>query len=160
MLRKNLLRATIFIGVYALVCLSQMTSPLGPYGNIPISTAGNTAVGTATIAANQLMGILTGTPVAAATYTTDTATNICSMFPFVGAQSVNNWNYDFYVKNTSAGANTITFAGGAGVTLVGTGTAAQNFLRHFKIVLNACPVPGTTSPTAAVQLISLETTAF
>jgi hypothetical protein len=133
---------------------AQQTQPIGPYGFIP--WVANTAGDTATIKAYQLTGLLVGTPTAAATYTTDTATNLCSLFPFVGSQNASNWGWDLYLKNTSGGAFTITMAAGAGVTLVGTGTAAQNNLRHFKVVLTCCP----PNATAAASLYSLETSAF
>jgi len=135
--------------------VSAQTQILGPYGQIPILTA-NVAADTATLAPFQMTGILTGTPTAAATYTTPTATALCALFPFVQTQAASNFWWDLYIKNTSAGAFTITPAGGSGVTLVGTGTASQNQLRHFKVVLNECRV----GATAAAQLISLETSAF
>lgn len=144
--------------VLLLMCLSvaglfAQTQPLGPYGNIPVNTA-NTAIDTATLSVGQMAGVLTGTPTAAATYTTPSATALCALFPFVASGNAQNWNYDWLVKNTSLGANAITLAGGSGVTLVGTGTAAQNAARHFKVVFNTC------TGTPAVQLISLETSAF
>lgn len=141
---------------------AQLFYPLGPYGNLGFSNS--TFINTATIPAYALVGLSTGTPTAGATYTTDTATNICSLFPFVGSQAAGaggaNFSWDWYVKDTSAGAFTITAAGGSGVTMVGTGTATQNQMRHFKFVLNACPPVGLTVPTAAVTFYSLETAAF
>lgn len=148
-----MVKRLFFIAFLAGAAFAQRV-PLGPYGNIPVNLTDNVAVGTIALVAGQMTGILTGTPVAGATYTTPTATVLCSMFPFVGSSNNINWSYDWIVKNTSAGANTITLAGGSGVTLVGTGTAAQNFVRHFKINFRSCGV------TPAVQLISLETTAF
>lgn len=131
------------------------SQPIGPYGVMPWLTA-NTAADTATLSAFQMVGILTGTPTAAANYTTPTATALCAMFPFVAAQAASNFHWSLYVKNTSAGANTITFVAGSGVTLVGTGTVAQNNVRQFEVVLNECRV----GSTAAAQLISLNTSAF
>lgn len=141
--------------------LAQLQFPLGPYGNFGFF---NTAqINTTTIPAFQMVGMVTGTPTAAANYTTDTAVNICSLFPFVGAANLSgasNFAWDWYVKNTSAGAFTITVLGGTGVTVTGTATAAQNNMRHFKMVANACPPAGLTVPTAAITAFSLETAAF
>jgi hypothetical protein len=84
------------------------------------------------------------------------------LFPFVASSGALGWNYDWYIWNNSLGAFTITAIGGSGVTLVGTGTVAQNFVRHFKVVLNSCQTisPQGTALVPAVQLISLETAAF
>lgn len=146
----------------ALVLLAQQVQPLGPYGNIPWNSANTIAsTSTATLSAYQMTGLLTVTGTTGMTLTTDTATNICALFPFVGNNAAQNWAYDFYVED-SGGSGTTTFAGGSGVTLVGTGTVVGggNDVRHLKVVLNACPVSGGVTPTAAVQLISLETSAF
>ena len=136
------------------VLIGQQTMPLGPYGNLPFTDA-NTAIGTATISGSQLVGLLVGTPVAAANYTTDTAANLCSLFPFVGTQNATAFAWDLQIKNTSGGANTITVLGGTGVTVVGTATVAQNQVRLFKFVVSGC---GGASPAARVY--SLETAAF
>jgi len=135
--------------------VSAQTQILGPYGQIPILT-GNTATDTTTLSPFQMTGLLTGTPTAGANYTTPTATALCALFPFVQTQAASNFWWDLYIKNTAGGAFTITPVAGSGVTLVGTGTAAQNQVRHFKVVLNECRVGSTT----AAQLISLETSAF
>lgn len=146
------LLATLF--AFIAVPLHAQQAPLGPYGNIPWNVSGNTAIDTATLVVGQMTGLLTGTPTGAANYTTPSATAICALFPFVASQSAQNWQYDWYVKNTSLGANTITVVAGSGVTVVGTGTATQNNLRHFKIVLNTC------NGTPAVQVVSLELAPF
>jgi hypothetical protein len=131
---------------------AQLSYPLGPYGNLGFT---NTAfVNTATIPAFAMVGIVTGTPTAGATYTTDTATNLCALFPFVATQNAQQFSWDWYIKNTAGGAFTITAAGGTNVTLSGSGTAAQNNMRHFKIILTGC----TGTPT--VFMYSLETAAF
>lgn len=134
---------------------AQQVQPIGPYGNIPW-IASNTATDTATLSASQMTGILVGTPTAAATYTTDTAANLCALFPFVANSAANSFNWSWVVKNTSAGANTITVAAGTGVTVSGTATAAQNNLRRFQIVLNECRA----GKTAAATVYSLETAAY
>lgn len=136
------------------VLTSHAAAPILQYGVLPWNTA-NTAIDTAALSVGQVTGsaILVGTPTAGATYTTPTATALCAQFPFLGNRANNRWSYDWYVKNTSLGANTITLAGGTGVTLVGTGTAAQNTTRHFRIIFTSCTTP-------AVQLLSLDTAAF
>jgi hypothetical protein len=139
--------------------LAQLNYPLGPYGNAGFS---NTALtNTTTVPAFSMVGLVTGTPTAGATYTTDTALNLCSLFPFVGLQTAGaSFSWDWYIKNTAGGAFTITVAIGTGVILSGTGTVAQNNMRHFKMVLTACPPVGLTTPTAAAIAYSLETAAF
>ena len=161
---KNISRSIAFglIAGGVVLMFAQLPAPMQQYGNIPWSTANTLAsTATATLPAQQLLGLLTVTGTTGMTLTTDTATNICSLFPFVGNSGAQNWAYDFYAKDTGASATT-TFAGGSGVTLVGTGTVVggANNVRHFKVVLNACPVNGAILPTAAVQLISLEASAF
>ena len=155
---KTILRIFLFLAVFAGMTYSVQAQrmPLGPYGQIPFRT-GNVGVGTGavTLTLDQMRGgLLTSTITGATTYTTPTATALCTLFPFLAAQNANNFSYDWYVKNTAASSIAITLAGGSGVTLVGTGTAAQSALRHFKVVFTSC------GATPAVQLISLETTAF
>ena len=147
-------RLAFLFALTAAALFAQQTMPLGVYGQIPALT-GNTAADTATLTPGQMSTLLTGTPTAAANYTTPTATNLCALFPFVQAQNANNFYWHWYIKNTSAGANTITVVAGSGVTLVGTGTAAQNNVRHFLVILTNC-----TSGSAAAQVVSLETAAF
>lgn len=143
----------------SLSAFGQQTMPLGTYGQVPTRT-GNVAADTATLVPAQMSSLITGTPTAAASYTTPTATLLCTLFPFVGASGSNNFAWDWFVKNTSAGANTITVVAGSGVTVVGTATIAQNAVKHFRIVLTACPISGSSSPTAAAQVISLGTSTF
>lgn len=142
-----------FVG---LISAYAQTAPIGPYGTLVFSQT-NTAADTATLVAGQMgQSLLTGTPTGAASYTTPTATILCRLFPFVGAQQSNNFAWDFWIKNTAGSAVAITLAAGSGVTIVGTATAAQNFVRHFKVVLTNC----TAGTTAAARIYSLETTAF
>lgn len=143
----------------ALLCCSlafgQAPAQLLSNGQLPVNLAGNVAVGTQTLGlAAFATQILTGTPTGAASYTTPTATALCTLFPFLAQNGTFDWSYDWYVVNTSGGSNTITMVVGSGVTLVGTGTAAQNFTRHFKVNFVTC------QGTPAVQLVSLETSAF
>lgn len=131
----------------ATLLLSQNRIVVGPYG---VLFRSNTATDTATLTTTQMApGILVGTPTGAATYTTPTATNLCSAFYNVGivAPGTNsNYGYDLWIRNTSGGANTITIAGGTGVTLAtgNTNTIAQNHTRLFKVVATNC-TPGGAS---------------
>lgn len=155
-IRKNRL---LLFGASALVLVvtlfAQNRLAPGPYGKIFRLT---TAADTATLTTNQIAGLLTGTPTAAANYTTPTAAQICSALPQVQQVSSgtnNNFALDFFIKNTSAGANTITVVAGAGVTATGTMTIAQNTIRHFLLVPTACPNTLTGTPTAAVTIFSV-----
>jgi hypothetical protein len=139
---------------------AQLPAPLGPYGNLGW-TITTLSTQTPTLTANQMQGEIITTFAGATTMTTDTAANICSMFPFYGnaGPSAQGFAYDLYVKSAAGNTNVIPTAG-AGVTIVGLGTNAASTVRHWKVVLNTCPIPGTTSPTAAVTMHSLETTTF
>lgn len=151
---------SVLTAVFMLVLLFSMSTlaiaqpaPLGPMGNLPFSQL-NVATDTASLVPSQMVGLLVGTPTAGATYTTPTATQLCALFPFVGASNATSFSWLFVVKNTSAGANTITLAGGTGVTLSGTGTAAQNTVRLFMIEVRGC------GGTPAALLYSLNTGSF
>lgn len=133
------------------------SAPLGPYGNLGATLWSQGTGATITVPAINMTGIATGAPGSAATYTTDTAANLCALFPFVAQQSgaSANFAWDWYLKDTS-GANAIsTFTAGSGVTLVGTGTVAANNVRHYKIVLTNC-----VAGSQAATIYSLETAAF
>ena len=132
---------------------AQSSQPLGPNGNIAWSIVA-TATNTNTLPALQMTTLTTGTPTVNTTYTTDTATHLCGLFPFVAARNALGYTWDWYLKNTAGSDLTITLAGGSGVTIVGTGTVAKNFVRHFKVNIAGC------SGTPAATLYSLETTAF
>jgi len=122
-------------------------------GVLAIGNTATSAGGAAlTVKGAQLFGMLTGTPTAGQTMTTDTAANICSALGGYGQPGF-GWSWD--VINTSAGANTITVAGGTGVTMTGTGTAAQNATRAFKWTVVNC-----TAGAQALTVQSLATGAF
>lgn len=146
--------AILTLSIFLAVLVSHAAAPILQYGVLPWNTA-NTAIDTATITVGQMTSsaILVGTPTAGASYTTPSATALCAQFPFLGNGANNRWSYDWYVKNTSLGSNTITMLAGSGVTVVGTATAAQNTVRHFRVVFTSCTTP-------AVQLLSLETASF
>lgn len=152
---KNVSKLFLVLLLAVMPVLAQFPI-LGPYGVLPVNLAGNvfTDTGSLTTAAFS-SSILTGTPTAGATYTTPSAAALCALFPFLGANNTINWSYDWYVKNTSGGANTITMSGGSGVTITGTATVAQNNVKQFKVLFRSC-----ASGSAAVVLISLGTSVF
>lgn len=132
--------------------LDDVGQTLTAYVVPPGDTAGfynfATATGTATLGA--VVGqFITGTPVAAATYTTPTATAIEAAMPSCVIGAV----YHMVIYNTSGGANTITLAGGTSVTIVGTATVAQNNGKQFLITPTNCSTP-------AVSIYSLGTSTF
>lgn len=137
----------------AVPAIAQQAAPIGPLGVLQF-TQNNTAADTIALLPSQMVGLLVGTPTAGATYTTPTATQLCQLFPFVASSNASFFNWLFVVKNTSAGANTITMAGGTGVTLRGTGTIAQSAVRIFYVEVTGC------SGTPAANLYSLMTGAF
>ena len=143
----------ILIFTLASLACAQQTMPLGFFGQVPVRT-GNVAADTITLVPGQMSTLLTATPTAAAALTTPTATLLCRLFPFVGAQGSNNFWWPWIVKNTSAGANTITITAGSGVTVVGTATIVQSSAKMFLITLTSC---GTTP---AAQVISVGTFVF
>jgi hypothetical protein len=167
-MKKNFSVYGLMAGLLMLVLMSILSirlvgqqAPIGPYGNLgwPITTI---SAQTQTLTASQMIGEVITTFAGATTLTTDTAANICSQFQFIGGSGTmpaGGWAYDWYLKSAAGNTNTVPTAG-TGVTIVGTGTNAASTVRHWKIVLNACPVPGTSSPTAAVTMHSLETSVF
>jgi len=82
---------------------------------------------------------------------TPTAAAIVAGIP--GAQVGDH--FDFVIKNTADAAETITVTAGAGVTLSGTMTIAQNNLRKFR-----CELTNVTASSEAVTISSLGTLAF
>lgn len=160
---KRWIKETLGIGIsillaVAIILHAQQNAPLGPYGNLgwQITTASSQ---TPTLTGNMMIGELITTFGGATTATTASAVDICSLFPFVGTSGSQGFAYDWYVKSAAGNTNVIPTAG-AGVTIVGLGTNAASTVRHWKIVLNACPQPGTVLPTAAVTMHSLETSTF
>lgn len=124
----------------AFIITAQNRNTSSPFAVFRVSTATDTA----TLTASQVSpGLLIGTPTAGATYTTPTAAALCSFWPGIAllAPGTNtNYGYEVWVRNTSGGANTITFAAGNGVTLAtgNTNTVAQNHTRIFKFVPTSC----------------------
>lgn len=118
-------------------------------GGMPMSqafalTLPQTAADTATLTEEQIFGgLLTGTPTAAANYTTPTAALLVAALLSFG-QPVLGQSFEFSIKNTSAGANTITVVAGTGVTVTGTATIAQNAIKRFKLVVTNVDAPAVT----------------
>ena len=89
---------------------------------------------TATLTAAELLGgFIDGTPTAAATYTLPTGTLMAAALNQAGVGNA----IEFTIKNSAAGAYTITVAGGTGGTAKGTMTIAQNNTKRFMLVLTA-----------------------
>jgi hypothetical protein len=138
MLRKFIFPTIIL--AWGIVLLAQ--TPFGPYGVLPVTT-GNTATDTIVLTVGQINSqLLTGTPTAAAVYTTPSATDWCNAFPFIASSSSQNWNYDLYVKNTAAtNSNAITFTGGTGVTFVSSPSISGGHMRVLRVIFQNCTVP-------------------
>jgi hypothetical protein len=97
-----------------------------------IQMTNTTAADTATLSlAQTINAVLTATPTAAAALTTPTAAAI--LLAIAGAP-LNQVAATLIIRNTSAGANTITFTAGSGVTITGTATIAQNKEATFLII--------------------------
>lgn len=139
--------------------LAQLQYPLGPYANLGFTNGPSVTVAS-TIPAFQMVGLTTANSAGAIALTTDTATNLCNLFPFVGSQTTgaSNFAWDWYIKQTGAGSTTMV--AGTGVTVIGSGSVATVSVRHMKIQLVNCPPVGLSSPTPAVNAYSLETAAF
>ena len=100
-------------------------------------------------AAEVLNTVLTHTPTGAANDQMPTAAAIVAAIP--GCQI--NSSFRFVLRNTSAGANTITVTTNTNTTLAGTMTVAQNAVREFVGIV-------TNVTTPAVTLFSLGSGAF
>jgi len=123
-----------------------------PGGLLPgqMGLAAPTATATLT-AANSYNTIIRGVPTAAATYTTATAAAIVAA---IGGDCAVGTTFMLVVLNASAGANTITIAGGTGGTVSGVATVAQN---ASKVFLGR--VTGVTAGSEAITLYGLGSTA-
>ena len=123
-----------------------------PGGLLPgqMGLAAPTATATLT-AAHSYNTIIRGVPTAAATYTTATAAAIVAA---IGGDCAVGTTFMLVVLNASAGANTITIAGGTGVTVSGVATVAQN---ASKVFLGR--VTGVTAGSEAITLYGLGSTA-
>ena len=100
-----------------------------PGGLLPGQMGLAAPTATATLsAANSYNTIIRGVPTAAATYTTATAEAIVAA---IGGDCAVGTTFMLVVLNASAGANTITIAGGTDVTVSGVATIAQNASKVF-----------------------------
>lgn len=114
----------------------------------------NNTAGAQTYTAAQMVGspaILRRDPGAPATDVTPTATLLMTQIGL--NQSILGTGWDFYLRNVTGGANTITLSAGTGVTLSGTLTVLQNQQRWFH-----CYVTNASTP--AVQCYSMGTATF
>jgi len=91
-------------------------------------------IATVTLTAAELLGgLIDGTPIAAATYTLPTGTLMAAALNQAGIGNA----IEFTIKNSSAGAYTITTAAGDGGTGKGTLTIAQNNTKRFLLIMTA-----------------------
>ena len=120
------------------------------YAYSKITTTTENTAGNETISASELLGgyYLRDCAGANRTDTTDTAANIVAAIDNakVGTSRL------FFVKNTSDAAETLTIAGGTGVTITGTATVAQDNTKIFLVLLT-----NVTSGSEAVTLYSIGT---
>jgi hypothetical protein len=128
-----------FALILTIVPVLAQTIQQGPYGSFfRVSTAAGGAGGV-TLTVDQMVGLLIGTPTAGSTYTTPTATALCNAFPAViNAGNPSSFGLELFVVNTAGGADTITMAGGTGVTATGTLTIPQNDVKHFVLYPTSC----------------------
>ena len=147
MLRTSVLLAATLVAFVGRPARGQTGVPIGPYGNIGFNSVAFT--NSATIPASQMIGLTIGTPTQTAVYTTDTATNLCALFPAVGNSGTQNFAWDWYVKNASLQNNGafIGILAGAGVSMVGAPVVppGSNTL-DMKIQLTNC-APGSQAAT-------------
>ena len=100
-----------------------------PGGLLPGQMGLAAPTATATLStANSYNVIIRGVPAAAATYTTATAAAVVAA---IGGDCAIGTTFMVVVINASAGANTITIAGGTGVTVSGVATVVQNASKEF-----------------------------
>ena len=126
-----------------------------PGGLLPAQMNLAAPTATATLsAANSYNTIIRGVPTAAATYTTATAEAIVAA---IGGDCAVGTTFMVVVLNASAGANTITIAGGTDVTVIGVATVVQSASKvflgrvtHVTAGSEAMPLHGVGSIAAAV----------
>jgi hypothetical protein len=123
-----------------------------PGGLLPAQMNLAAPTATATLsAANSYNTIIRGVPTAAATYTTATAEAIVAA---IGGDCAVGTTFMVVVLNASAGANTITIAGGTDVTVSGVATVVQS---ASKVFLGR--VTNVTAGSEAITLYGLGSTA-
>ena len=112
----------------------------GRFGEL-FAVATITTAGAVTLTAAQLLGgvILRDPNGSARTDTTPTATLLRDA---MGYELVDNLGFMFLYRNDADAAETITLAGGTGVTISGTATIAQNNSKLFLALLtDKAPTP-------------------
>ena len=123
-----------------------------PGGLLPGQMGLAAPTATATLStANSYNVIIRGVPTAAATYTTATAAAVVAA---IGGDCAIGTTFMVVVINASAGAYTITIAGGTSVTVSGVATVAQN---ASKVFLGR--VTAVTAGSEAITLYGLGSTA-
>ena len=123
-----------------------------PGGLLPRQMGLAAPTDTATLStANSYNVIIRGVPTAAATYTTATAAAVVAA---IGGDCAIGTTFMVVVINASAGAYTITIAGGTSVTVSGVATVAQN---ASKVFLGR--VTAVTAGSEAITLYGLGSTA-
>jgi hypothetical protein len=112
-----------------------------------------TTAGAETLTAAQLIGglILRDPAGGARTDTTDTAANVVAAI----SEAVVGSSFEVIIRNDADAAETITIAGGSGVTTSGTMTIAQNNIKRFRVVLT-----NVTAASEAATIYSLGTVVF
>lgn len=88
---------------------------------------------------------------------TDTMPTAAALVPLIQGAEVGSC-IKFYIKNTAAGANTLTVAIGTGGTAVGTMTVAQSNIKKFMLRVTA--VGDADGVGSTYDLISLGTSVF
>lgn len=150
--RFSILQAIFLLLVSSFGAFAQK-QPIGFMGSFPYTTTTVLPPTTpTTLSALQVVGDATAALTTAIAHTTPTATQLCALFPGMQISSIMSW--DWFIRNTAAGASTLTITAGSGVTGVGTLTIAQNNVKHFKWSLRGC------GGTPAARLISLGTSVF
>lgn len=124
---------------------TPFTSPIGFTTITNITTAGP-----ATYTAAQLLGglITRNTSGAGRTDTTPTAALLVAAVPAAAVGT----SFEFVIINTAGAAETLTVAGGTGVTISGTATIAQNNQKRWRAVFT-----NVGTGTEAVTIYSLGT---
>lgn len=126
---------------------AQQQAPL----KVPLLVDAGSAVGPGTtqLTSVQNVGLLTNA--GTNSLVTASAANLCALWPQQNNSNAGPFSWDFWIKSTSG---TATLTGGSNVTILGTGTASANNIRHFVFTAMTCAPPG------SVIGISMETSAF
>jgi len=117
------------------LCSVLLTDPFArTKGGMVKQMTVTTQVGTVTLTAAEILGgFIDGTPTGAATYTLPTAALMAAALNQSGIGNA----FEFTIKNSAAGAHTITVAAGANGTGKGTLTIAQNNSKRFLLIMTA-----------------------